>query len=117
MKGFPLQKWWAFQLVQIDNRLTPRAKLCFGRLLEYHNTITGACFPSEATLARDLSCSARSVRSAIKELKILGYVKVVRRLCNHYELALPSGKYEYQEAAKSVLQNRKKPASKPKKEP
>lgn len=121
MAGFPLDKWRAVQLVIIDQNVSTSGKVVFARLMNYHNTKTGRCFPSEATLAHALNCTDRSVRTALKNLEKHKYIRVRRSKgrngTNQYDLTMPSGKNEYDQAEKTRLSHRKKSSAKPMKEP
>lgn len=121
MAGFPLNKWRALQLVIIDPNVSTSGKVVFARLMDHHNTITGRCFPSEATLAHALNCTDRSIRTALKNLEKHKYIRVRRGKgrngTNQYDLTMPSGKNEYDQAAISRQSPRKKSSAKPMKEP
>lgn len=114
MPAFPLNKWHSVQLAVMDTRLTNLAKLVFARLMAHHNTKDGRCYPSEKALAVALDCSDRSIRSALKKLVENKYVRIKRHGgrngTNQYDLAIPSGKKEYDQAA-ILRTNRRKPAS------
>lgn len=90
MAGFPLDKWRAVQLVIIDQNVSTSGKVVFARLMNYHNTKTGRCFPSEATLTHALN------RTALRNLEKHKYIRVRRRKgrngTNQYDLYIPSGK-------------------------
>jgi DNA-binding transcriptional regulator YhcF (GntR family) len=121
MAAFPLIKWYALQLVIIDPNVTTSGKVVFARLMNHHNTKTGRCFPSEATLAHALGCTERSIRTALKSLEKHKYIRVHRGKgrngTNQYDLYMPSGKNEYFQAEKTRLSDRKKSSAKPMKEP
>jgi len=53
-------------------------KLYYAMLLKYARD-KDECFPGQATLARDIGASERSVRSYQKELEEAGYLKVIHR--------------------------------------
>ena len=121
MAGFPLNKLYALQLVNIDPNVSDSGHRVFARLMYHHNTKTGLCFPSEATLAHALNRTDRTIRTAIKNLEKHKYIRVRRGKgrngTNQYDLYIPSGKNEYDQAVKSCLSHRKKSSSKPMKEP
>ena len=58
--------------------LSPGDKLSFAMLLSYawHND---SCFPGQATLAKDLGLSDRSVRTHLKSLEAQGLLEIKRR--------------------------------------
>lgn len=62
-----------------DDRLTPTEKTCYGIIDSacYGDKIE--CFPSQATLAKAINRSVRTVQRCIKKLKELGYISVRRR--------------------------------------
>jgi hypothetical protein len=78
--------------------LSVGAKLSYAMLLRYawHQD---ACFPGQATLARDMGAGERSVRTYLKELEAAGYLEITQRglgKTNLYKLYLtvtkkPSG--------------------------
>ncbi len=78
--------------------LSVGAKLSYAMLLRYawHQD---ACFPGQATLARDMGAGERSVRTYLKELESAGYLEITQRglgKTNLYKLYLtvtkkPSG--------------------------
>lgn len=121
MQGFPLKKWWACQIVNLDARIPDGSKLLFSRLMEYHNTKTKLCFPSQQRLASDLGVDERTIRYRLKPLKRVGYVAAEkgggRNGTDAYRLWLPSGKMEFKEAEKSMHQMRNEISAKPKKKP
>lgn len=118
MQGFPLKKWWATQIVLLDPRIPRGASLLFTRLIEYHNTRTGRCYPSQRRLARDLGVEQRTIRNWISSLSKFGYVSLLpkggRGGTNAYEIWLPSGKMEFKDAEKALQAIRKRRAAKPK---
>ncbi len=121
MAGIPINKWYALELVNIDPNVSDIGYRVFSRLMYHHNTITGRCFPSEATLADALNRTDRTIRTAIKNLKEHKYIRVRRGKgrngTNQYDLYIPSGKNEYDQAVKLCLSHRKKSSAKPMKEP
>jgi hypothetical protein len=121
MASFPLDKWRAVQLVNIDPNVSTFGKVVYSRLMSHHNTKTGRCFPSEATLAHALSCTERSIRTALKCLAEHKYIRISRGKgrngTNQYTLSIPSGKNAYDKAEKLRLSHRKKSSAKPMKKP
>jgi hypothetical protein len=121
MAGFPLDKWRGVQLVNIDPNVSTFGKVVYSRLMSHHNTKTGRCYPSEATLAHALNWSERSIRTALKCLAEHKYIRISRGKgrngTNQYTLAIPSGKNEYDKAEKLRLSHRKKPSAKPMNKP
>ena len=105
--GFPLIKWWTFQLVLTDDALSARARLVYPRLLKYHNQTTGQCNPTEERLGLDLGCSDRTVRAAVSELEKAGYIDKEngggRHVSNQYTPTLIGGKDAYQNAEKKAV--------------
>jgi hypothetical protein len=121
MAGFPLDKWRGVQLVNIDPNVSTFGKVVYSRLMSHHNTKTGRCYPSEATLAHALNCTERSIRTALKCLAEHKYIRISRGKgrngTNQYTLAIPSGKNEYDKAEKLRLSQGKKPSAKPMNKP
>ena len=70
--------------------ISPGAKLVYVSLLSYawHNEY---CFPGQATMAKDIGLSVRSVSRHVKELEEARYIKIKRQGLNKpniYELFL-----------------------------
>lgn len=63
------------------------------RLADRINDKTGHCWPSVATIAREVCCSVRKVQGVLKELEKRGLISVERNArrkgCNEYRLKLP----------------------------
>jgi len=63
------------------------------RLADRINDQTGVCWPSVATIAREVCCSVRKVQGVLRELEGRGLVGVERNAgpkgCNLYSLTLP----------------------------
>ncbi len=57
-----------------STKLTPTAKLVYGRLAQYAGE-NGRCFPAIKTLAVEIAASPRAVISAIQQLEREGFVK------------------------------------------
>jgi Helix-turn-helix domain len=63
-----------------DGTLTLSSKVVLYRLLmKHYNNKTARCDPNEETLAADLKLSERTVRYAIKQLKVCGWLSVQQR--------------------------------------
>ena len=109
--GFPLNKWWTLQAALTDCELSTRAKLTFARLLYYHNTKSGACFPSLPRLAHDLDCTDRSIRTALRALEVANYMNTQRgqgrNRTNQYDINVLSGKKAYEDREKNRRYDRK----------
>lgn len=120
MAGPQTRKIWAINIVNMDRRLSDKAKLVFARLTDRFNVSRGYCFPGEKLMAAELGCTDRTIRTAITLLKDSGYIKVQRKRgpngSNLYEVWLPSGKPEYEEAEKKCVQMRKSSSAKTLKE-
>ena len=118
--GFPLAKWWTFQVVLTDRSLSAKARLVYARLLKYHNQKTGQCNPSEERLGLDLGYSDRSIRTALRELDDIEYIDIRRgggrRISNQYYPILIGGKNEYLNAEKLRFETRKAASAEKKKE-
>lgn len=64
---------------QADETLSSRDMLVFLTLLQYVNHKTGACYPSQATIAKAAHCSLRTVANAIKQLVKQGHIEKIAR--------------------------------------
>jgi hypothetical protein len=66
------------------------------RLADRTNETSGVCWPSVATIARDLCCSPRKVQGVIKDLESRELLRVERNAgpkgCNLYHLTLPTAR-------------------------
>ncbi len=117
MASFPLKKWWALQIVSLDPRVGKGPTQLFCRLLEYHNSKTGLCFPGQARLSDDLAVSVRTIRTWTKCLCRCGYVELIpkggRQGTYAYKLWQPTGRLEFKEAEKSLRGRRKRASAKP----
>jgi helix-turn-helix protein len=58
--------------------LSPGAKIAYGRLVRYAG-LDGVCHPRQATLAREIGVSDRQVRSYLRELTTLRFIRVIRK--------------------------------------
>ena len=107
-------------MVLTDTSLGTKARLVFPRLLSYHSQITGQCNPSEERLATDLGYTDRTIRSAVNELRVAGYIGKIsgggRHTPNQYNPVLIGGKNEYLNAEKKRFQTRKAASEEKKKE-
>ena len=78
-----------------DKSLTPATRLLGVRLSMYANVQTGACFPSESTLANNVGTSRTRVHERIGELVARGWVQYEREgkigRAASYLLTLPAG--------------------------
>ena len=76
--------------ILMNDKLNVGAKITYAMLLKYA-WYDDHCFPGQATLAKDIGTSARSVRSYLKELETSGYITIKQRglgKVNVYELHL-----------------------------
>lgn len=73
-----LTKWNLLQACMCAPNLSQTAKLAFGRLLGHHNTETGQCNPSYATLAKGIGVSRRTAIDAVDALEADGWIKIQR---------------------------------------
>src|SRR4051812_30381250 len=64
-----------------DPRLNPRAVVTAAALLEYARS-SPSCWPSNARLARDMHCTARTVQNALADLLAAGWIAVRRGAAN-----------------------------------
>ena len=105
MAGFPLRKWWAAQIVIRDPSVPIGSKVLFARLLEYHNSTTGLCYPGQTRLGIDLGVDPRTIRNWLKPLVKRSYVTCIPKGglngSNASEIWLPRGKMEYDQAARA----------------
>jgi biotin operon repressor len=62
-----------------DGSLTATARLVGLEIFSFVNKVSGTAWPAEETIADRLGITARTVRTAIKQLKAAGYISVVRR--------------------------------------
>jgi Helix-turn-helix domain len=62
-----------------DGSLTATARLVGLEIFSFVNEVSGSAWPAEETIADRLAITARTVRTAIKQLKAAGYISVVRR--------------------------------------
>jgi DNA-binding transcriptional ArsR family regulator len=84
-RGAPQSKYFARARLQAgdelrrDAKLSPAARLVGLEIFSYVNQASGEAFPSEATIARCLGITERTVRTAVKKLADAGRIKVRRR--------------------------------------
>lgn len=82
LKGFdPLTAGGFTQIPNIvltNKKLGSGAKLCYAMLLKYAWQ-NNYCFPGQVRLGVDMGLSDRMVRSHLKELEKIGYLKTQRR--------------------------------------
>jgi hypothetical protein len=64
--------------VLLSPRLSPGAKLVYEQLLHYARR-SAACFPGQATLARHLPATERTVGTCLRQLAALGLITIERR--------------------------------------
>ena len=64
--------------VLLDHELSPYAKLCFTRILQYANK-DGHAFPKLTTLAEEFNVSVRHIQRALNELKYKKLIVIQRR--------------------------------------
>jgi biotin operon repressor len=62
-----------------DGSLTATARLVGLEIFSFVSKVSGTAWPAEETIADRLGITARTVRTAIKQLKAAGYISVVRR--------------------------------------
>lgn len=87
--GKPYSPWMQFRRFSIipnwllhQPQITPGAKLCFARLLQYCGK-NDYCFPRVETLAAELGVSERQVARYISELKENKLISVKRKGLGH----------------------------------
>jgi len=76
--------------ILMNEALNVGAKITYAMLLKYA-WYDDHCFPGQATLAKDIGSSERSVRSYLKELEAGGFITIKQRglgKVNVYELHL-----------------------------
>lgn len=76
--------------ILMNKKLNIGAKITYAMLLKYA-WYDDHCFPGQATLAKDIGSSERSVRSYLKALEVSGYITIKQRglgKVNVYELHL-----------------------------
>lgn len=69
--------------------ISPAAKICYAQLCRYAGRKTNTCWPSQATLAKELGVSERSIGSYLKELEEDRFISIERmglQQTNHYRL-------------------------------
>ena len=115
-KFFPLKKWHAVQSVVTGEDLGKSEKLTYIRLAYYHNSKTGACYPSVPRVAADIGLSGRTVRLSLRRLEKAGYIETHQRSgrngTNAYDLKIPTGKSTWSEPEEMSAPVRKPDSSK-----
>ncbi len=77
-------------LILNDKNVSVGGKLTYAMLLKYAWSDAG-CFPGQQRLADDMGAGERSVRTYLKELEALGYLKIEQRglgRTNYYRLSV-----------------------------
>lgn len=86
---------WQQQVLPVTG-LSARAKSVLLMLAFHKNDMTGDCFPSRELLARELSCSVRSIANGLKELRERGFVKITRtKSSSRYDLHITQANFAY----------------------
>ena len=73
-----------------DKNISVGGKLTYAMLLKYAWSEAG-CFPGQQRLADDMGAGERSIRTYLKELEALGYLKIEQRglgRTNYYRLSI-----------------------------
>src|SRR5215475_8372278 len=78
-KDFLRTRLQAADELRRDAKLSPAARLVGLEIFSYVNQASGEAFPSEATIARRLGITDRTVRTAVKQLADAGHMNVTRR--------------------------------------
>ena len=78
-KGFLRARLQAADELRRDGKLSAAARLVGLEIFSYVNQASGEAFPSEATIARRLGITDRTVRTAVKQLADAGHINVRRR--------------------------------------
>jgi biotin operon repressor len=78
-KDFARARLQAADELRRDGKLSAAARLVGLEIFSYVNQASGEAFPSEATIARRLGITDRTVRTAVKQLADAGRIKVTRR--------------------------------------
>lgn len=65
-------------VILTSNKLSSGAKLCYAMLLKYAWQ-NNCCFPGQERLGKDMSITDRMIRTHLKELEKVGYLKTQRR--------------------------------------
>ena len=78
-KDFTRARLQAADELRRDGNLSPAARLVGLEIFSYVNQASGEAFPSQATIARRLGLTDRTVRTAVKQLADAGRIKVTRR--------------------------------------
>jgi DNA-binding FadR family transcriptional regulator len=78
-KDFARARLQAADELRRDGKLSTAARLVGLEIFSYVNQASGEAFPSEATIARRLGITDRTVRTAVKHLADAGHMNVTRR--------------------------------------
>jgi len=78
-KDFARARLQAADELRRDGKLSAAARLVGLEIFSYVNQASGEAFPSEATIARRLGITDRTVRTAVKQLADAGRINVTRR--------------------------------------
>ena len=70
-----IASYWAVKQVGISSM----AKLVLMVLADYHNSESGGCYPSKASLAEKCCCTERTIATATQELQLAGLLTLVSR--------------------------------------
>ena len=89
-------------IIYAGKRISNAAKVLFIIIRDYQGDNTYA-FPSEATLAADMDCSARQIRNYLDELEAAGAIEVIERpgRVHHYRTCFLEMKTESGEGSNS----------------
>jgi biotin operon repressor len=79
MKDFARARLQAADELRRDGKLSPAARIVGLEIFSCVNQASGKAFPSEATIARRLGITDRTVRTAVKQLADAGHINVTRR--------------------------------------
>jgi biotin operon repressor len=78
-KDFTRARLQAADELRRDGKLSAAARLVGLEIFSYVNQASGEAFPSQATIARRLGITERTVRTAVKQLVDAGHINVRRR--------------------------------------
>jgi biotin operon repressor len=78
-KDFTRARLQAADELRRDGKLSAAARLVGLEIFSYVNQASGGAFPSQATIARRLGITERTVRTAVKQLVDAGHINVRRR--------------------------------------
>jgi len=83
--GKPVNAWALFYGGLVPNwlmkrkELSPGAKICFARLVQFCGRYKYLCFPAQETLGEELGISTQQAKRYIKELKTVKLIDVKQR--------------------------------------